>query len=1691
MGALVTSPQPRALLPLVGLRHSRPTVSHLRFLRIPDLPRIRESPLYSETTAAPGRGGTPPPPFPASFRIRAERRAEGGRSGGRGGRAPSGEGGARGGRGRGRGGGSADSGRGRGRAEEAAAARERRKEGIGRRSNEWWEDEETEEEAEEEEEEEDEDEGERRIGRLERSERGRNERGSERGRVEWSREGVRQKYLYGPHGPYGGRAPMVGKHKKAKITDEWVISDGRSSLNSPCHLSPSPLPFMSFTLLHSKRIYGKCSSLHLCFLSPPLYLPPPAPVAAVDSRRTTRPVPTPSSHFDLLCPPSMPLSSPPLSAPPTSPRGCSGRSSHNSPCPHTFLALRLTLPSLYAPLVSPLIRPAHQPPWLQWTLVAQLALPPLTLTTAIHEFHNATITATSTAAQLIEYTGALDGAGDTAGALEEATTAGAADSAAGMADAAGRATPDTVSESTKKLVDAAGRATPDAPANPAGVWLSNQKMDEHVQRWLMGRISKRAWSDVAQCVAWYRPDLVFTRHPAFERLFPELFPSALSQSQSQSQSHVLVSNLKQALGLPATATRAAVLAAYEAATWRQQASILRHVARLQLSADWDLLGLSAASTGGYTVTGDGDNRSGDNSDGDSNEDEWGEQDQMEEDEDDRGESGEEGEGRDLETEEGEEEDEDLVWSEAEEQRALARDAEMLKQQGGQGITSQGLLGEGLTGGGDIDVLAGGAAAATAGVAGKSDNDGSISDGGDELSVMERTLVRKKEEAAGEVTAAHCPTSRVALPCLSRRPAGRRIALPCPRAAVLAAAPPCPACASPCPARAEPPCCAPPCCCPPCCVLHCWPTPCCPRATLLAAAPLPAPPCWPPPSPALPTHRPAGRCPALPLHCPALAARRSSLAFDAWPNDLQLYLLSFSRDNVSLFDHTSGASLAPPATADSATRSQWLTRDAAAGLAVRNHLPLAERAHFGQHKTAKALYDAVVARYSSPATAALGRLILPYLFPELSTFAKVEDLITHLRISDTRYRATLQAEFLDQNPPPMYITLYFIVTCLPDSLRAVRDHFLALDPTDLTVDLLEKHLLAAETSVVAVGAARGTPRTPFFEGCSPSPLAPSYASATAVDILGTEDVKAASALSGKRRSSKGKGGKGGGGGSGGGGGGAVEAVEVAEVTVRVVAGVGASVAAMVEAVGVVVAVVAAVGVVATAVVALGVELFGGEVLAVARGSSSSVRARPLRPSCFSALLGTALAEALHTFTLDSSASRCFFRDCTTLTPLPAPVPLRLADPSGGPVLARTSTVLPSPAVPSGSLSGLHLPSFSTNLVSTAALQDAMITTTTPRGHREVAAPCSCRLLSHQTLLWHHRLGHSSLPCLRGMHSRLLDSGLPRSLPPLPPSPAPPCLPCVEGRQRAAPHSSSFPPTTAPLQTLPMDVWGPARVSGQDRERYFLLVVDDYTCYTTVFPLRSNGKVVDVLIPWIRAVRLQLRERFRQDLPVLRLHSDRGGEFSSDLLWDFCHGEGILQSFTLPASPQQNGVAECCAKPRVSLPETSPTQRWTGKVGNASVFRVWGSRAFVRDTSADKLSSHAIPCVFQAGSFTTPSRDVSCPLMTSRLTRWFPFTISSPAALSLSPPPPLFRARGPPSVDPLPPQGPAPLGVSQVDPLPLAELVEVVVDSGAATGAASWGAASGGAEPASGELGGAKPEGAEPGGAESEGAESGGA
>ncbi|CAI7799183.1 unnamed protein product [Closterium sp. NIES-54] len=836
-------------------------------------------------------------------------------------------------------------------------------------------------------------------------------------------------------------------------------------------------------------------------------------------------------------------------------------------------------------------------------------------------------------------------------------------------------------------------------------------------------------------------------------------------------------------------------------------------------------------------------------------------------------------------------------------------------------------------------------------------------------------------------------------------------------------------------------------------------------------------------------------------------------FEVWVKDLQLFLQYDSRDGVSLFDLTSGVSVAPAADADSTVRSQWTTRDATARLAVRSHLPSAERAHFSQYRTARTLYDAVVVRYSSPATATLSRLMLPYLFPDLATFATVADLITHLRTSDTRYRAALLAEFCAKNPPPMYITLYYLVTRLPDSLRSIRDHFLSLCPTTLTVDLLEERLLPAETSIVAVGASRGDPRASFFEGCSLVPLLPSVASSATDDLVGTESVGTASAPSGRCRSGRSKGGKGaredgggsggggggggggdgggcgsgsfgggggggggggsgsggggGGGGSGGGGGGGggtgrggalcewyagrgrsggagpyayvlctgdrsgetcggphttlryfgrltdawraqfPDATEIPRWGDLLKSGVAifdldydAILAAM-----------------------YAVSITAEEDFYLCVPPNPGIEAAALGASEYAApgageaaLSGTASPQVLHTFTLDSGASRSFFRDCTTLSPLSRPVAVSLADPSGGPSALGQVFAAASRSGPE-------------------------------------SAPYSCGLLSHQTLLWHHRLGHPSLPRLRGM---------------------------------ASPRRSS-------LLFVPSDRGSP---------------VDSSHGHVGPSPRPWTGSraliLAEVLIDWIRGARRQLSESFGSDLPVLRLLSDRGGEFSFDLLRAFCRAEGIRQTFTLSASPQQNGIAErrigmvmdvartsmihataphflwpfavqyaahqINLQPRVSLPETTPTLSFRPRLVCGQAVLPCCSLPFVRDLSAGKLSSRAVPCVFLGFPLDTPGWQFYHP--TSR-------RVLSSQDITFDESVPYYRLF-PYRTAPLPPPGPAPSGVSKVDAV---EPVEVAVDSGAARGVERAGAGSGGAEHERAEPGGAESGGAEPGVAES--------
>ncbi|CAI7834280.1 unnamed protein product [Closterium sp. NIES-53] len=749
---------------------------------------------------------------------------------------------------------------------------------------------------------------------------------------------------------------------------------------------------------------------------------------------------------------------------------------------------------------------------------------------------------------------------------------------------------------------------------------------------------------------------------------------------------------------------------------------------------------------------------------------------------------------------------------------------------------------------------------------------------------------------------------------------------------------------------------------------------------------------------------------------------------------------------------------------------WKSRDAAACIALSSILPESEETHFTQVRTASEFLTAIKACYATPTTVSLGRLFLPFLFPDLASFERTADLIIHMRSLDSSYRAACTDAQLALLPPPIVITIYFIATSLAERLASVRDALLLKHPSELTIDVLESALKDVESNLRSVAFASGVAPPPLFHRCT-VPQLPTFTASLA--IAATDVTAAAVATSSRSRGRSGRrGGQGAGGGGGGdvasGGGGSAGAggapraatgdspsaagggdAQVCQPptglpaagggaaawyltrrhqqqplpsqqpqqqqrlqqvsgqgsgqrqlqrniihppctyhvltgacrsqpcgrsrpsgqcfaqltdTVRLAYSVdgpapdwlplfqtygptlwGMSASQLVDLLGTPHAMYAVVDSSASDSVYSSVVSLGASLAEVPVASVGT---------CVDTSPGAAPEDASLSFTLDSGASHCFFRDRTTLTSLPMPVSVALADPTSGPITARYTTTLPCPAVPSGSLTGFHVPSFSRNLVgvrplvsehvgvwiepsgetavcvdedtvaaaaaatiAAAATAAAAAAATAPDPCHcppSVAASCSCQSLAHPTVLWHHRMGHPSISRLRAMSSQRLVLGLLCVLPSLPPSLAPPCGPCVKGRLRATPHSSLC-LATEPFKTLHLDVWGPASRPGLERESFFLVVVDDYSRYTTVFPLAKKSDVTSTLIRWLLTTADSRGRR------ISCLHSDRGGLVMEIARTSMTHARAphSLWPYAVRYAAHQLNLW-----PRVSRPEISP-------------------------------------------------------------------------------------------------------------------------------------------------------------------------
>nr|GFB95972.1 hypothetical protein [Tanacetum cinerariifolium] len=102
-------------------------------------------------------------------------------------------------------------------------------------------------------------------------------------------------------------------------------------------------------------------------------------------------------------------------------------------------------------------------------------------------------------------------------------------------------------------------------------------------------------------------------------------------------------------------------------------------------------------------------------------------------------------------------------------------------------------------------------------------------------------------------------------------------------------------------------------------------------------------------------------------------------------------------------------------------------------------------------------------------------------------------------------------------------------------------------------------------------------------------------------------------------------------------------------------------------------------------------------------------------------------------------------------------------------------------------------------------------------------------------------------------------------------------------------------------LHMDLFGPTFVKSLSKKSYCLVVIDDYSRFSWVFFLATKDETASVLKTFIVGLKNLLC------LKVKIIRCDNGTEFKNADLNQFCGLKGIKREFSVPMTPQQNGIA----------------------------------------------------------------------------------------------------------------------------------------------------------------------------------------
>jgi transposase InsO family protein len=198
-----------------------------------------------------------------------------------------------------------------------------------------------------------------------------------------------------------------------------------------------------------------------------------------------------------------------------------------------------------------------------------------------------------------------------------------------------------------------------------------------------------------------------------------------------------------------------------------------------------------------------------------------------------------------------------------------------------------------------------------------------------------------------------------------------------------------------------------------------------------------------------------------------------------------------------------------------------------------------------------------------------------------------------------------------------------------------------------------------------------------------------------------------------------------------------------------------------------------------------------------------------------------------------------------------------------------------------------------LVATAARTSSNIYVLSEIGNEKC-----CLGKEYESWLWHRRMGHMHFDNLVKVSKREAVREMPQIMKPTNTL----CKHCQQGKQTKTRFKSKEYSTTKPLEIVHTDLVGPTTTKGLKGERYFMLLVDDYTRMTTVCFLKNKSEAFENFKIYKEMVENEMDSRIKC------LRSDNGGEFTSKEFMDYCSNHGIKRQFFVARTPQRNEVVE---------------------------------------------------------------------------------------------------------------------------------------------------------------------------------------